>query len=1375
MAVIRCPNCGKPNPDFIEVCQYCDAKLRTADGTPIVSQPPASADDTLVRSGPAAPPAPAAEPEPDDTPLDWMTRLRQKREAPAAEPDWMWTGSLGDKSTTESDAPTAPPAGDDSAVELPEWLRDLDEPINPPPRSPSPSTPLTPAASFQSSPTPAPQAQPTPPEPTPPEPTPPEPTPAAPAPPEPSPFEPAAGDVTIPPRSRRKMTDWLDRLHELPPPSASAEPDAPVIPNTDADLPDWLKAIAAEAETPGSARPAIDAATQHLGPTSAAPTPEEDLPDWLRALRAKTDQPNPAPGTAALQSSPAPVRRNQDLPPNLRVPAADESPSARSATQPLPPDPDDMPDWLQSILAHEATAPPPAPTADKPIATEHPAALTGPAADAARKPGGSRPITGSLIPRGTPAARAIPPAAQPPAAPTATPVPLAAAFTAQPPEEMPPAAPPAASDETLLPPSRPAKRLADWLGKAPTPAETAAPIEEVPEWLKSLSAASAASAAAAEQAAPAAPAGPAAPAATSRTQPPAAPTAASPEPPAAVPADEMPDWLKAMAPPAGPSAVSAATPPASPMPEPAPAASAPTASGAAPADELPDWLKAMAPPTAPSATSAATPPSQAAATPPDELPDWMKDMAAETPAATPAEPPAFETPMPAATVAANEPPAEPPAAEAAPADELPDWLKVITEGKAPDSALPEAATPAPARAAPTPSATDDDLPDWLKTITRAQAGQPPAAPTSRAPEPGATAPMADNNADLPDWLKAITQASDAAAAEATGAGAPAPAAAEATPVGAADAAPAAFDAETTLVSGPALPTAAEPLEPNEPARPVATPADQPASADATLPPWLIGVGTTPLPDVQELPDLDEETLAWLSESKKAETTPEPAGLDLTDTKLPAEKPEWLDELAAATPASAPAATPEIAPTPAEEMPNWLRTMRSAAAEETPAAGDTPDWLRALRSQAPSTPGATAPSDAEAEARITAITQPPVTTPPAATTTTPAAAPEAAGLARAALPAWLAAMRPVDIETPVAGEADSYEETLGVLAGMRGVLRAEPVVAQPHKAAATLQNLVVSDANTAQVKMLTELLRTETAVLPIRHRRVGLRTLAERWVIFALLLLALVLAQFQPQLGLPALFAAPAATLPPESAAVFSLIESLPNNKPALVAFDYDASQSGELDPGAAAVIGHLAHRGLPVVAVSLRLTGPAAAEQVLTQAAASGYVNLGYIAGGPVGLLQFAADPSTSFLTDFSGNTEVWRSAILTNIHSLADFGLIVLVSGTPESTRAWIEQAQAFAVSVPTVAVISAGAEPMVRPYYDDPNTGSAVMGQLPLKGLIVGLTGAAAYEQATAAPGAASALWPAMGGGLLAAALIILLGNLFFGVFGALRRRRA
>src|SRR3972149_2769559 len=34
MAVIRCQACGKPNPDFLDVCQYCDARLKPLEAGP---------------------------------------------------------------------------------------------------------------------------------------------------------------------------------------------------------------------------------------------------------------------------------------------------------------------------------------------------------------------------------------------------------------------------------------------------------------------------------------------------------------------------------------------------------------------------------------------------------------------------------------------------------------------------------------------------------------------------------------------------------------------------------------------------------------------------------------------------------------------------------------------------------------------------------------------------------------------------------------------------------------------------------------------------------------------------------------------------------------------------------------------------------------------------------------------------------------------------------------------------------------------------------------------------------------------------------------------------------------------------------------------
>jgi type IV secretory pathway TrbD component len=69
-------------------------------------------------------------------------------------------------------------------------------------------------------------------------------------------------------------------------------------------------------------------------------------------------------------------------------------------------------------------------------------------------------------------------------------------------------------------------------------------------------------------------------------------------------------------------------------------------------------------------------------------------------------------------------------------------------------------------------------------------------------------------------------------------------------------------------------------------------------------------------------------------------------------------------------------------------------------------------------------------------------------------------------------------------------------------------------------------------------------------------------------------------------------------------------------------------------------------------------------------------------------------------------------------------------------------------------LAVVSAGADPLVRPYYEaDPPQ---------IAGMVSGLRGAAQYEKQAGLPGAAGERWDVFGSGLLAAAVIILVGNL-------------
>src|SRR5512133_2666357 len=93
MADIRCPMCGKPNPDDLEICQFCQARLKPArsseTGGPAASSLfgslAASEDDELPEwlrdlRPQAASPAPAGEPE--ESLPEWLST--EKPSAPAA-------------------------------------------------------------------------------------------------------------------------------------------------------------------------------------------------------------------------------------------------------------------------------------------------------------------------------------------------------------------------------------------------------------------------------------------------------------------------------------------------------------------------------------------------------------------------------------------------------------------------------------------------------------------------------------------------------------------------------------------------------------------------------------------------------------------------------------------------------------------------------------------------------------------------------------------------------------------------------------------------------------------------------------------------------------------------------------------------------------------------------------------------------------------------------------------------------------------------------------------------------------------------------------------------------------------------------------------
>lgn len=381
------------------------------------------------------------------------------------------------------------------------------------------------------------------------------------------------------------------------------------------------------------------------------------------------------------------------------------------------------------------------------------------------------------------------------------------------------------------------------------------------------------------------------------------------------------------------------------------------------------------------------------------------------------------------------------------------------------------------------------------------------------------------------------------------------------------------------------------------------------------------------------------------------------------------------------------------------------------------------------------------------------------------------------LAPATIPSWLEAMRPVETFQPVVEiepEEEQAVESVGPLAGLRGVLLAEPVVAKPRTATAAGARLKVSERQYAQAELLRRIVEEEEQELAAA-RRAPFRLPFVRWLITLGLLFAVLL---PPTLGFPAY--SPPQRVSRDLGPLIDVVNGLSTEAPALVVFDYEPGYNAELEGVAGALIENLMARQVHVVTMSTRPTGPPLAldliadlGQVHSVENGRDYLHLGYLSGGPSAVLLFSASPQEAVLKGFMLPDDLeadtaWDLPILRGVDSLADFSMVAVVAAGTDNARTWAEQAPPWLGNTPMVMVLSAGAEPLIRPYFEslDPQ----------VDGILTGLPAAVAYEQINGRPGQALARWNAFGAGILAVEVALLAG-VVYGLgswFSALRRER-
>jgi hypothetical protein len=362
-----------------------------------------------------------------------------------------------------------------------------------------------------------------------------------------------------------------------------------------------------------------------------------------------------------------------------------------------------------------------------------------------------------------------------------------------------------------------------------------------------------------------------------------------------------------------------------------------------------------------------------------------------------------------------------------------------------------------------------------------------------------------------------------------------------------------------------------------------------------------------------------------------------------------------------------------------------------------------------------------------------------------------------------LPSWLQAIRPGGTNYPDEDTRSAEmlpggdQENAGPLAGLSGVLQAEPEIAKIGKAPVFSSRLEVTDSQYRHAAALRDLVAGEALPKEDESKRVARPTRVLNAVMAATLMLAVVI----PLVSGSQAAARPQLSAFPESADVFNAIEVLPPDAPVLIAFDVEPALYGEMKAPLRAVLAHLLDRQARLAFISTQPTGPALAERILQEefsssptVATKNYTNLGYLAGGMAALRSFSSDPRAAVLSVSATQQDPWQAPALLSIAQLNDFAFVLVVASDAEDGRAWIEQT-GTQLSNGMYMVSSAQAAPVMQPYLQsDPPT---------LRGLVSGLIGGAYYEELRAQDGLGRAYWDSFSYGLGAIFLVILLGGLY------------
>jgi len=222
------------------------------------------------------------------------------------------------------------------------------------------------------------------------------------------------------------------------------------------------------------------------------------------------------------------------------------------------------------------------------------------------------------------------------------------------------------------------------------------------------------------------------------------------------------------------------------------------------------------------------------------------------------------------------------------------------------------------------------------------------------------------------------------------------------------------------------------------------------------------------------------------------------------------------------------------------------------------------------------------------------------------------------------------------------------------------------------------------------------------------------------------------------------------------------VQAIPAGSPVLLAFDYEAGFSGEMNLAISTLINQLTIKNTFMTIVTTIPSGPALAESLINSNTSlegnpgsySYYTNLGYIPGGTLGLVGLAISPETVLPYSLDG-VNVWVTSPLDTVETINDFSAVIVLTNDPDTARSWIEQVGPVLKvdGTPLLIVSSSQAEPLIRPYYEaNPSQ---------VQGMVASLAGGLAYGRSVGNV-QQNGEWDAFSISITASVLIILIGSI-------------